>query len=207
MQFDALRRTTTFRLTALYGLLFAFGTLAMLGMVYVRSAGYLTNRVDTILTTEADALMRLPRPGLRERLADELAVNGTRISIYALFAADRSPIAGNLAVLPSGLYPGGIPQEIPPSAEFPVSARLIARQLPGGEILVVGRDVSQLREMREIISSALFWSGRHDPDRRAGIGQHTEPGATAASEASPGRGLRHRGWRSEAPPARHLTAR
>ncbi len=35
----------------------------------------------------------------------------------------------------------------------------MARRLPTGEILVVGRDVSQLREMRAIITSALTWSG------------------------------------------------
>ena len=159
MRFEELRRTTTFRLTALYGLLLAAGTVAMLGMVYVRSAGYLTSRVDTILTTEADALMQVTRPGLRDRLAQELALNGTRISIYALFAANGSPIAGNLAAFPPGLHAGGTPLEIPPSAQFPVSARLIARALPNGDILVVGRDVSQLREMRSIISSALLWSG------------------------------------------------
>lgn len=61
MRFDELRRSTAFRLTALYGLLFAVGTLALLGMIYVRSAGFLTNRVDTILTTEADALLHLPQ--------------------------------------------------------------------------------------------------------------------------------------------------
>jgi hypothetical protein len=33
MRFSELRRTTTFRLTLLYGALFALGTLALLGMV------------------------------------------------------------------------------------------------------------------------------------------------------------------------------
>src|SRR5450755_2261557 len=75
MQFNALRRTTTFRLTVLYGLLFALGTIALLGMVYVRSAGYLTRRVDSILATEAGGLVRSPRPGLRTRLVEELTLN------------------------------------------------------------------------------------------------------------------------------------
>ena len=60
MQFNALRRTTTFRLTVLYGVLFALGTIGLLGMVYVRSAGYLTQRVDGILNTEMSALLRSP---------------------------------------------------------------------------------------------------------------------------------------------------
>jgi signal transduction histidine kinase len=46
-----------------------------------------------------------------------------------------------------------------PTPDFPASARLIARRLPSGEILVVGRDINQLREIRRIIASALIWSG------------------------------------------------
>jgi signal transduction histidine kinase len=159
MRLEDLRRTTTFRLTMLYGVLFALGTLALLGMIYLRSAVYLTSRVDGILATEADALARSPRTGLRERVIQELAINGERTNVFALFSPGGEALAGNLRTLPAALVPGGRPIEIPPTAEFPVSARLIARRLPGGETLVVGRDVSQLREMRSIIVSALTWSG------------------------------------------------
>jgi signal transduction histidine kinase len=159
MQFNALRRTTTFRLSVLYGLLFALGTIALLGMVYLRSAGYLTQRVDYILNTEADALMHSPRAGLRERLVQELALNGTRNNVYGLFTVGGEHLAGNLDTLPPALLQSNDPIEIPPTAEFAASARLIARRLPGGEILVVGRDVSQLQQMRAIITQALTWSG------------------------------------------------
>lgn len=158
-QFSALRRTTTFRLTLLYGLLFALGTIGLLGMVYMRSTGYLTQRVDGILNTEADALARSARPGLRQRLAQELTLNGSQTNVYGMFTASGERIVGNLATLPPALLVGKGPIEIPPTAEFPASARLIARQLPAGEILVVGRDVSQLQQMRAIITDALSWSG------------------------------------------------
>jgi len=159
MQFNALRRTTTFRLTVLYGLLFALATIALLGMVYLRSAGYLTQRVDGILNTEADALVRSPRPGLRERLVEELTLNGSRTNVYGLFTTGGERIAGNLDALPAALLKRNEPVEIPPTAEFPTSARLIARRLPGNEILIVGRDVNQLQQMRAIITQALTWSG------------------------------------------------
>jgi signal transduction histidine kinase len=42
---------------------------------------------------------------------------------------------------------------------FAAPARLIARRLSSGEVLVVGRDVNQLQEMRGIIAAALIWSG------------------------------------------------
>jgi signal transduction histidine kinase len=159
MQFSALRRTTTFRLSALFGLLFALGTIALLGMVYLRSAVYLTERVDGILNTEADGLMRSPQAQLRERLNEELSLNGARTNVFGLFDADGARIAGNLPILAPALLKNHAPIEIPPTAQFPSAARLIARRLPDGDILIVGRDVSQLQQTREIITQALTWSG------------------------------------------------
>ncbi|MDB6161009.1 MAG: histidine kinase [Gammaproteobacteria bacterium] len=159
MRFRELSRTTTFRLTILYGVLFALGTIALLWMVYLRSAVYLTSRVDGILNTEADALLRSPRPGLRQRVIEELTLNGERNNIFGLFTARGEWVAGNMKSIPASLRTNSRPMELPPTAEFPASVRLVARQLPTGETLVVGRDVGQLREMRAIITSALTWSG------------------------------------------------
>jgi signal transduction histidine kinase len=159
MRISELWRTTTFRLTVLYGLVFALGTMALLGMVYLQSAVYLTRRVDGILGAEADALSRSPPQALSQRIDDALALNGGQTSVFALFSANGAWIAGNLHVLPATLRVGGRPVEIPPTEDFPAHARLIARRLRSGNELVVGRDVNQLREIRAIISSALIWSG------------------------------------------------
>src|SRR5579859_5760174 len=158
MRLSELWRTTTFRLSLLYGLLFTVGAVALLAMVYVRSAVYLTHRVDDILAVEAAAQMRVPAERLKPTIDDALLING-RNSVFALFAADRTRETGNLTTLPAGLEPGGRPIEMSPTPDFPAAARLIARQLPSGEILVVGRDINQLREIRRIIASALIWSG------------------------------------------------
>lgn len=159
MRFSELWRTTTFRLTVLYGGLFAAGTIALLWLVYMRSAVYLTSRVDNILNTEADALVHSPRPGLRQRVIEELTLNGERTNVFGLFSAHGEHIVGNLQSLPEGLRADGKPAEFGPLREFPVSSRLLARRLPDGEILVVGRDIRQLLELRAIITSALTWSG------------------------------------------------
>jgi signal transduction histidine kinase len=159
MDLKALWRTTTFRLTVLYGLVFALGTVALLGMVYLQSAVYLTRRVDGILNTEADALARSPPQALSQRIDDALALNGDRTNVFALFSANGVWITGNVHTLPAALRANGRPMEVPPTQAFPAHARLIARSMPTGEELVVGRDVNQLREMRSIIFSALVWSG------------------------------------------------
>jgi signal transduction histidine kinase len=159
MQFRALARTTTFRLSLLYGLIFALTSVALLGTVYLRSTVYLTKRVDDILNTEADALMQSPRSGMRERLVNELTLNGHKTSVFALFSRDGTPIAGNLNALPAELRIGASPVELAGKPGLPAYLRLMARTLPTGEILVVGRDVHQVAEMRSIVAYALRWSG------------------------------------------------
>jgi signal transduction histidine kinase len=158
MRLSEVWRTTTFRLTLIYGLVFALGIGALLALVYVRSAVYMTHRVDRILDAEASAEMTVPAAALRQTIDDGLIVNGST-SLFALFTADGTRITGNLKALPEGLTPGGRPVEAAATAEFGASARLLARRLPSGEILVVGRDIDQLREIRRIIASALIWSG------------------------------------------------
>ena len=159
MRLGELWRISTFRLTLLYGLVFAVGVVALLGMVYVQSAGYLTRRVDGILLAEADALAASSSGTIRDRINTDLSLNDPRTNVFALFAADGHWLCGNLNALPPGLVANGKPRETPPTGGFPAPARLIARRLPGGQELVVGRDVNQLREIRAIITGALVASG------------------------------------------------
>ncbi|HEX4181989.1 MAG TPA: HAMP domain-containing sensor histidine kinase [Caulobacteraceae bacterium] len=159
MRISELWRTTTFRLTILYGLIFAIGTVALLGMVYLRSAVYLTRRVDGILAVQAEALVETPPARLGQRINEALALNGRQTTILALFSAQGRRIEGNLYALPAALHVDRPPMEIPPTPSFHTHARLIARRLASGDELVVGRDVNQLQEIRAIISSTLIWSG------------------------------------------------
>jgi len=152
-------RTTTARLTVFYGLIFAVGILALLGVVYWQSALYLHQRVEGILKARAELFMQASAAELPGRIRQGLVFEGgQQVNVYALFSRDGAPLAGNLRALPKGLTPDGGPLDTPPTADFPFQARLIARRLPWGEILVVGRDISVLSEMRNIMLQALFWS-------------------------------------------------
>src|ERR1700684_2082298 len=96
MRLSQLWRTTTFRLSVLYGLVFALGTVALLGMVYLQSAVYLTHRVDGILNTEADALAHTPTRELSSRIDEALALNGDKTNVFAVFSSTGVWINGNL---------------------------------------------------------------------------------------------------------------
>jgi signal transduction histidine kinase len=151
-------RTTTARLTALYGLIFAVGILALLGVVYWQSALFLNQRVDRILKARAEIFLHATPADLPRLIREGLAVDGAKINVYALFSRDGAPVEGNLRQMPPNLTPDGGSVDLPPNRDFPAEARLIARRLPWGEILVVGRDISQLTEMRAIVLQALAWS-------------------------------------------------
>ncbi len=118
MQFKDLWRTTTFRLTILYGGLFALGTIALLWLIYLRSAVYLTSRVDGILNTEAEGTHALAATGTApagHRRADPERRSHQRLR---LFTAAGERITGNLDTIPSALGTNGRPLEVPPTREF-----------------------------------------------------------------------------------------
>ena len=152
-------RTTTFRLSALYGVVFVLAVAGLLLVVYAQTAAYLNRRVDGILIAETASLSKAPAAVLPGRIADAVALNGGQTNIFALFSSDHRRIAGNLAAWPEGLRADGRSVEISPSPGFAAYARLKARALPSDETLVVGRDVNLLREVRAIVASALAWSG------------------------------------------------
>src|ERR1700684_1173931 len=68
MRRPELWRTTTFRLALLYGAVFAAGVVALLGLIYVSAAIYLTHQMDEIVIGQAQALERAP-PTCRKRCA------------------------------------------------------------------------------------------------------------------------------------------
>src|SRR5579871_2675528 len=137
-------RTSTFRLSVLYGLVFTVGAIALLGLVYLQSAVYLTHRVDRILGAQAASLAAAPPGQLSQQIDEAISLGGDRTGLFGLFSAAHVRLAGNLAALPQGLDVGGPPIEIGATLGFPAPARLVARRLPSGEILVVGRDINQL---------------------------------------------------------------
>ncbi len=152
-------RTTTFRLSTVYGVAFAVGVLLLLGLVYWRTASALTQRVDAIVAAEAAMLARVDAADLPTSVRRQNASAAGRLSVYALFSPDGIVVAGPLTRMPAGLQVGGPIREASPGRGLPYHARLLALRLPWGEILVVGRNVDQVRDVRGFILEALVWSG------------------------------------------------
>jgi signal transduction histidine kinase len=151
---SGLWRTTTFRLTVLYGAAFAAGIVLLLGLVYVQTASYLTLRVDRALNAEAGTFAA-SRP---ERILPLFQREAARdpLNSFGLFSATGEKVAGDTRLTPGDLRVDGRPRDF--GAEDK-PARALAERMPWGEILIVERDTRQLVELRRIILAALVWSG------------------------------------------------
>ena len=151
-------RTTTFRLTLLYGAVFATGIVALLGLTYWSTATFLTGQMDAIVLGQAHGLQSVTAEDLPDKIRAAEAQDGRHVDFYGLFSADKVWVAGNVQQLPSNIPLDGVPRELRERG-FQPGARALAERLPWGEILFVGFDAKTLTGLRNIILKSLIVSG------------------------------------------------
>jgi signal transduction histidine kinase len=153
-------RSTTFHWALVVAGAFAVCTLFLFGFVYWQTAAYITANFDGVIADAARAIVD-EAPGRRLAAIDEhLAQDPRRVKLAGLFAWDRQRIAGNLEALPPELEPNGVPRgaavvRIDNRSREEQFVRVMARRLPDGDVLVVGRNIDELGELRTTIERAL----------------------------------------------------
>jgi signal transduction histidine kinase len=160
-----LLRTSTFRLAALYLILFALSVSALLGYVYLNTALLLERQTDETIKAEVQALADQYRirglRGIIDTIERRSADNSG--SVYLLADGNGNRIAGNLTAMPD------LPLDQGSWLEFPVNvdkgsiherhvARAFHADLAGDFELVVGRDVEALRQFATIIRSTIYYA-------------------------------------------------
>ena len=158
-------QTSTFRLAALYLILFAISVGALLGYVYWNTALLLERQTDETIRAEVQGLADQYRlRGLRG-IIDTIQRRSQENtgSVYLLIDADNRRVAGNLDKLPAEASTDENWIEFPlvvrhGGAEEQHVARGFHTDLSGDYELVVGRDVEALRQFAGIIRKTLFWA-------------------------------------------------
>ena len=148
-------RISTFRLSAMLGAVFVTAVIAMLGVVYIATARDLTVRSDRILHAAAGQLLQVPADELPDRIRAELKRDRSGFNYLALIAADGTLIVGNVRPL-RPLIPGH-PVDVESGSRGPF--RLVALRTREKETLLVGRDISLLRDLRNTVLETLVVSG------------------------------------------------
>jgi signal transduction histidine kinase len=161
-----LLHTTTFRLAALYLVLFAASVLALLGFIYYSTADFIELQTEATIEAEITGLREQyderGLPGLVETIRARGAAQQSGSSIYLITDGVLQPIAGNLSAWPVGrqIRPGWIsfPVTSHTQGDREDSSALAAIRVLGNLHLLVGRDLHDATAFRSRITRTLAWS-------------------------------------------------
>ena len=158
-------RTSTFRLAAIYLLLFALSTGTILSYVYYSTVGLLERQTEDTIRAEVEGLADQYRIRGMSGILDVVQRRSTERSggLYALNGPDGDHIAGNLVAFPNGHIKDGDWVDFPIRVGEGTSAqehtvRAFHVELTGEYELLVGRDVQSIRLFRQVISTTLYWA-------------------------------------------------
>lgn len=160
-------RSATFRLGLRMASAFLVTALLLLAFIYWQTAVHETRRIDAFLTAEAAAVAQESPHHILTEVRQRIAIDLHRVNILALFGPDLRPIEGNLTAMPSGLPPDGQAHPVVATLQAPAgdadrppvveqTVRAVARRLPDGTILVIGRNVDELARLRDTVLRALM---------------------------------------------------
>jgi signal transduction histidine kinase len=135
----------------------------LLGFVYWKTAREMTRRVDQILNIEKKDYTHANPGSLPVKISEGIRRDLRHTYLFGLFSKKGGWVAGNLSDIPSDLPQNGNIYQIKLSSSkaFPQSriVRISAIRLSSGDLLLLGHDVQQLLEFREIMKGAFFWGG------------------------------------------------
>jgi signal transduction histidine kinase len=157
-----LTRSTGFKLAALHALLLVVSAIALGGFFWWSTAGYLNRQTDQAIRTDVLLLTTRWRDGeaasLAYAIAQRLTEDAEDEAIYLLVDAGGRLLAGNLDRWPADAQTEGTWYELPVIRSRQATVgRIYMLSLPDGARLLVGRDVKQRLELRELVADAVLY--------------------------------------------------
>ena len=166
MRLPDLFNTTAFRLSVGYTLLVTLAVGVTLGSAYLLTESLITDEVDLIIDSELKSLeekfARGGVPGVTDEINLRIDSWGRIGAVYMLADANYERISGNVTNWPFDGMPGEARPEfeiatIEPGRRAVHPVRAAVRTLPGGDLLLVGTDISQGRRFAEKFRFATLW--------------------------------------------------
>lgn len=154
-------KSAGFRLAVVLSLCFSALSILMFGFIYFKSTDYQLQRTDAFLVGEIGQLASQPEAALIQSIGNRRTDGVHRLTISALFSSQGVLIAGNLRDIPNHLRLDGRPhtEELDPNdTAIPHRAliRSVATKLPDGTVLVLGRSLDDLVELRQAVAYSLM---------------------------------------------------
>jgi signal transduction histidine kinase len=160
MQLPEFARSTTLRWTLLVAGTFAGFIVALLGFVYLKTKHDLTMRSDRMIASQMDVFAGMSPERRLDAINEHLKQDPAHVQLAGWFDSSRRRIAGNLESLPPDLKTDNAVQSTvvdraEESGREKQAVRLIARSLPNGDVLVIGRNVDEVGEIARVVGRAL----------------------------------------------------
>jgi signal transduction histidine kinase len=160
-----LLRTTAFKLTLAYLVIFIVFAASLLGYFALNTRRLITEQITTTVDTEISGLREQYNQGGIRRLVIVVDLRSRRpgSSLYLVTTATGEGLAGNVGSLEPGVldHPGWLETnyrrlEAPEGNDHRALVQVV--QLPGGFRLLVGRDLEERERLFAIIANAGQWS-------------------------------------------------
>jgi signal transduction histidine kinase len=154
-------RTTTFRSAAVAAGAFAIFVLVLFGFIYWKTDRYLIARSDHVIASQLKVMSALTLERQADIIAYHLGEDPRGVQFAGLFRPDGTRMAGNLDGLPPDLrldasvQSAQVKRTSANSSVEPRVVRAIGQYLPGGDVLVLGRDVDEAIEISKVVGQAL----------------------------------------------------
>ena len=152
-------RTTTVRGALVVAGAFALYMVVLFAVIYWRTGHYFMARSDAVVAQQAKVFSA---GNMREQLlaVDQLLKQDPRMVQHAgLFAPDGRRIAGNLERMPPELTLDAPARDavipVGPSGAERQHVRAVAHSVPGGGVLVIGRNVDETVQISAIVGETL----------------------------------------------------
>lgn len=159
-----LLRSTASRLALTFAALFMVAALALAGLLWWNTTGYLDRETDAVIAADTraigDRLSDFGLAGAVQTMNERIAADADNRAIYLLTDPRLRPLGGNVDAWPLkvGPRPGWYEVELVHRNRLHM-ARLLHVTLPGNFQLLVGRDVQDRVEMRNLFLRGLTWAG------------------------------------------------
>jgi len=139
---------------------FAVFMIAMFGFIYWKIDGYLIMRSDRMLAQQLYFIAVLPDSRRADAISDHLGQDSRGVQYAGLFDPAGNRLAGNLKELPQGFSVDGAAQaarvaRVGQSSGGDPLVRAVGRRLENGDVLVMGRNVDETREISSVVGQAL----------------------------------------------------
>jgi signal transduction histidine kinase len=153
-------RSTTLRRTLLVAGLFAAFIVGLLGFIYLKARADLTMRSDRLIASQMSVFAQSSPQRRLDAIYEYLKQDPDHVQLAGLFGPDGHRIAGNLESLPSNLttdasVQSAVVDRADERGREKQSVRLIARRVPNGDVLVIGRNVDEVGEIARVVGGAL----------------------------------------------------